>query len=220
MDNKQRFDWLNALDSAKNEVSMIYKKKRLYYILAGCCIIIILIFILRRFHSVSEGMDVQNTDTLKLASSPDALCNEVEIGVAKSTITTETKDISLEVENLSQNSFDIPANEMTIDRFLEGNWYFWGKCGNGLEGAVGALAKETVQLDYRLSADIFQDADFIETYDGKQCSKDGDAIEGMPNLAIILFPGKYRVRLKGCFPDLETGNSDLACEVLHEFVVE
>ena len=198
----------------------MHNKKRLYFILAGCCTIIVLALILWRFHNVSGVMDVQNTDTLKLASSPDALCNEIEIRLVKSIITTETKEISLEVENLSQNNFDIPANEIIIDRFLEGNWYFWGKCGNGLEGAAGALAQETVRLDYRLSADVLQDADFIEGYDGKQCSKNGNEIEGEPNLAIKLFPGKYRVRLKGSFPDMETGNSTLDCEVLYEFVVE
>ena len=198
---------------------MIHNKKRLYFILAGCCTIIALIFILWRFHNITEVMDVQNTDTLKLASSPDTLCNEIDIHFVKSTVNKETNEISLEVRNVNQKNFDIPANEIIIDRFLEGNWYFWGKCGNSLESA-GALAKETVRLDYRLSGDIFQDGDFIEMYDGKQCSKDGDEIEGMPNLAIKLFPGKYRIRLKGSFQDMETRNSNVDCEVLYEFPVE
>lgn len=193
------------------------QKKRLN---AGCCILIVLALILWRFYNTTEIKDVQNTDILKLAKTIDITSNEIDMHLVKPLISNDTKEILIEVENTSQHNFDIPANEIVIDHFLKGKWYFWGKCGNGLERATGVLANEVVQLDYRLSTDILQDADFIETYDGKQSSKDGNEFVGISTLAIELFPGKYRIRLNGNFQDMKSEDSNINCEILYEFNVE
>lgn len=197
-------------------------KKSIKTIVVAVCIILAIILIaLLYIYSLQHRKDIKNTDKLVLATAIENECEDIHMDLSEENIDENTKVLSLTIDNQSEYGFSTPANKIEINRLIDGKWYYWGTCGNGYEMALGSYSGEKLELTYNLSADVLTDADYIEQYDKKYYIQDGHGGRWIAYPRIQLFPGSYRIRMKGEF--LDDGMRDdetLEYEIVYEFEIK
>jgi len=200
----------------------VYKNKLKLYLWLGCGIVCILITTSVLYwgkHTAPDNIkdnavetgDIKDTSVLRLAKPLEQEESTVKMSLVSTPIKSNVKEIVVELENLTENDFCIPMNEIIVDRLLNGKWYFWGIYGNAYEVAYGVSPHRTEQFNYHLRKENLTDADYMERYDGKRVVAGGKEVYGDNEVEFLLFPGTYRIRMEGEI-FLESQEEPINCE--------
>ena len=195
-------------------------KKRIKITIAVVCVALIVVTVVFAYvYRLQHRKDIKNVDKLMLATTIENSCTDICISLLEENIDESAKELSFKLDNQSDYVFILPENEIVIDRLLDGEWYYWGTCGNGYEMATGLYADEQLELEYHLSADVLTDADYIEQYDKEKYTQNGQGGRWIEYPRVQLFPGTYRVRMKGTLLNDGVQSETLDCEIVCEFEV-
>ncbi len=195
------------------------KKRSKIVIVITCVVFLVIVVALTYLYRLQYRKDIKNVDNLTLATFIDNPCTDVYLSILEEEVDKNAKNLTLKLDNRSERVCEFPKNEIVIDRLIDGEWYYWGTCGNGYEMATSLCAGEQLELKYYLSADVLTDADYIEQYDRKKYTQNGKGGKWIAYPRVQLFSGTYRVHMQGRFLDDNRQDEMLDCEIVCEFEV-